>query len=242
MTMRIDEVRFTSSGPEPVALFGKVHYFGPGQRRPAAVVCHPSSAGECDLEHPFVVEVCRALNDSGFVTFRFNFRGNKPSEGTLTCGKEEPGDLRAALDYLSQREDVDDQAIYAIGHSFGSAMALRAAVEDGRLQGVVASGFPARLGMPEASLNFTYYSFDGEGLRRCTLPKLFIRGSGDKSCPREKLEAMVAQLPEPKAIVEVPDADHFFRRVGRRGVVPEIVQETAQIIRSVVVGWSQNRR
>ena len=238
--MRIEEVRFFSSGPEPVSLFGKVHYFGDGGRRPAAIVCHPSSVGECDLEHCFVVAVCQALNDSGFVTFRFNFRGNAPSEGALSTGKEEPGDLRGALDYLCQRDDVDGQHIYAIGHSFGSAMVLRAALEDDRVGGVVASGLPVRIIKPKESLNFAHYSFDAEDLRQCMLPKLFVRGSGDDRCPKERLEALVSQIPEPKTIVEVPEADHFFRRVGFRGVSPEIVQETAGIIRSIVVGWSQS--
>ena len=44
----------------------------------------------------------------------------------------------------------------------------------------------------------------------CTKPKLFISGSEDQFSTREALTQMVDSLQEPKKLVIVEGADHFF--------------------------------
>jgi alpha/beta superfamily hydrolase len=41
-------------------------------------------------------------------------------------------------------------------------------------------------------------------------PKLFVSGDRDQFGPRTKLERLVNGLPEPKKLVIVEGADHFF--------------------------------
>jgi hypothetical protein len=47
-------------------------------------------------------------------------------------------------------------------------------------------------------------------LSDCVKPKLFVSGARDQYSPRAKLEALVASVPEPKKLVVIEGADHFF--------------------------------
>jgi alpha/beta superfamily hydrolase len=47
-------------------------------------------------------------------------------------------------------------------------------------------------------------------LKSCHKPKLFVSGSRDQFGPRPRLEALVSSLPEPKKLVIIDSADHFF--------------------------------
>ncbi len=41
-------------------------------------------------------------------------------------------------------------------------------------------------------------------------PKLFVSGARDQFGPRDKLDALVAAAAEPKKLVVIEGADHFF--------------------------------
>jgi alpha/beta superfamily hydrolase len=48
----------------------------------------------------------------------------------------------------------------------------------------------------------------------CTKPKLFVHGTLDEFGPMAQMNSWVADLPEPKRLVRIEGADHFFE--GRR--------------------------
>ena len=64
------------------------------------------------------------------------------------------------------------------------------------------------LGLPVDAIGDRVYDF--EFLRDCVKPKLFVSGDRDQFGPRTKLERLVNDLPEPKKLVIVEGADHFF--------------------------------
>ncbi|MGB2607222.1 MAG: alpha/beta family hydrolase, partial [Candidatus Sulfotelmatobacter sp.] len=64
------------------------------------------------------------------------------------------------------------------------------------------------------------YSFDF--LHDCAKPKLFVSGARDQFGPRSKLEALVGSLPEPKKLVIIDGADHFFE--GRLRELRETIE------------------
>ena len=64
------------------------------------------------------------------------------------------------------------------------------------------------------------YTFDF--LQDCTKPKLFVSGARDQFGPRAKLEALVASVPEPKKLVLIEGADHFFE--GRLRELREAIE------------------
>jgi alpha/beta superfamily hydrolase len=63
------------------------------------------------------------------------------------------------------------------------------------------------LGVPLQVEDRTYgYKF----LLECAKPKLFVSGAQDQFGPRHELEQLVARAPEPKKLVIIEGADHFF--------------------------------
>jgi hypothetical protein len=65
----------------------------------------------------------------------------------------------------------------------------------------------ALLGLPiHAEGRDYHYSF----LDHCRLPKLFLSGASDLYAPAAQLAEVVASASEPKSMVLLPRADHFF--------------------------------
>ncbi len=126
---------------------------------------------------------------------RFNFRGAGLSEGEHDRGRGEQDDVRAALDYLAA--EFPGQPILLAGFSFGSVVGLSVGCEDARVTELIGLGIPVN----DSDLGF---------LRACAKPKLFIQGGQDQYGARDKAEALIATLPEPKRFVIVEGADHFF--------------------------------
>jgi hypothetical protein len=64
------------------------------------------------------------------------------------------------------------------------------------------------------------YTFDF--LRDCIKPKLFVSGARDPFGPRAQLGALVASVAEPKKLVLIEGADHFFE--GRLRELRETIE------------------
>ena len=169
----------------------------PGARY-AALVCHPHPKGGGTMHNKVVYRAAKTMQSLGLPTLRFNFRGTGLSEGDHDEGHGEQDDVRAALDWLEQRFALP---VLVVGFSFGAYVSLRSCCGDERVPGLVA------LGLPVAAEGRNYrYSF----LATCTLPKLFISGGADEFGPQQVLREIVASAADPKTLVVVPEADHFF--------------------------------
>lgn len=158
----------------------------------------------------------KALNSFGFPVLRFNFRGTGLSQGEHDNGEGEVEDVRSALDWLDAEYHLP---IVFAGFSFGSAVGLRAACGDARVSAVIGVGVPVGPVVAESEVPRTY-TFDC--LQQCPKPKLFVSGARDQFGPRPKLEALVASVPEPKRLVIIEGADHFFE--GRLRELRESVE------------------
>jgi hypothetical protein len=92
-----------------------------------------------------------------------------------------------------------------VGFSFGAAMALKACCRPSDIQAKIRA--LAALGLPTHAEGRDYnYPF----LHDCTIPKLFLSGDSDQYAPAKQLEQVVASAAEPKQLVLLPRADHFF--------------------------------
>ena len=182
----------------------------------AALVCHPHPLFGGTLHNKVVFHTMKALNSFGFPVLRFNFRGAGLSQGEHDQGEGEADDVRAALDWLDSEYHLP--LIFA-GFSFGAAVGLRAACPDSRVKAVIGVGTPVGpvVADSEAPRNYTF-----DFLRECTKPKLFVSGDRDQFGPRAKLEELVASIPEPKKLVIVEGADHFFE--GRLRELRETIE------------------
>jgi hypothetical protein len=127
--------------------------------------------------------------------------------------------VRTALDWLDQEFKLP--LIFA-GFSFGAAVGLNAACADDRVKELIG------LGTPVAPVDDRNYDFDF--LRSCDKPKLFVSGSRDQFGPRVRLEGLVSSLHEPKKLVIIDSADHFFegRLREMREAIETWIKETIQ--------------
>ena len=186
----------------------------------AALVTHPHPLFGGTLHNKVVFHTMKALNGFGFPVLRFNFRGTGLSYGEHDQGRGEVEDVRTALDWLDIQFHLP--LIFA-GFSFGAAVGLRAAASDARVDALIGVGTPVApvaTGTEEARV----YTF--EFLRDCVKPKLFVSGARDQFAPRARLEELVRSVPEPKKLVVIEGADHFFE--GRLRELREAIEGWAR--------------
>jgi hypothetical protein len=182
----------------------------------AALVCHPHPLFGGTLHNKVVFHTMKALNSFGFPVLRFNFRGAGLSQGEHDAGLGEVDDVRTALNWLDSEFHLP--LIFA-GFSFGAAVGLRAACGDPRVRATIGLGVPvvqvaADIEEPRV---YTY-----EFLQECTKPKLFVSGARDQFGPRDKLESLVASVPQPRKLVLIEGGDHFFE--GRLRELREAIE------------------
>jgi len=190
----------------------------PGARL-GVVVSHPHPLYGGDMDNPVVARIVEVCAARGLATLRFNFRGAGLSHGEHDNGMGEVDDVRIALDWLDHEFHLP--LVFA-GFSFGAAVGLRAACPDARVTALIS------LGTPISPVDNRSYDYDY--LKTCTKPKLFVSGSRDQFATKARLEAMVSSLPEPKKLVIIPAADHFFE--GRLREMRETVETWAREVLS----------
>jgi alpha/beta superfamily hydrolase len=182
----------------------------------AAVVCHPHPLFGGTLHNKVVFHTMKALNSFGFPVLRFNFRGAGLSHGEHDHGNGEVEDVLTALNWLDAEFHLP---LLFAGFSFGAAVGLQAACPDARVQALIGVGVPA---IPVAADTETPRVYTFDFLRECSKPKLFVSGARDSFGPRAKLEALVASAAEPKKLVVIEGADHFFE--GRLRELREVIE------------------
>ena len=161
-----------------------------------ALVCHPHPLFGGTMHNKVVYQTAKILHRHGMAVLRFNFREVGLSEGTHDKGRGEADDVRTAVDYLAA--EFPSRPILLAGFSFGAWVGLRVGCEDSRVSDLVG------LGIPVNDSDFSY-------LADCAKPKLFLLGGRDQFASRERVEKLFLQLPEPKELYFVRDADHFFK-------------------------------
>ena len=178
---------------------------GAPNARFAALVCHPHPLGGGNMQNKVVYHAMKVLNDPqwelGWPVLRFNFRGTGLSQG-VHDGHSETGDVLAALDWLANEYRLP---LVVVGFSFGAAMALSACCPASpAIKNIRAL---ALLGLPTQVPGFDYRY---PNLHKCTIPKLFLSGADDQYDPDSQLAGIAASAAEPKKLVLLPRADHFF--------------------------------
>jgi uncharacterized protein len=178
----------------------------------SALVCHPHPLYGGTLHNKVVFHTMKALNSFGYPVLRFNFRGTGLSHGEHNNGVGEVYDVRTAFDWLDREFHLP---IIFAGFSFGAAVGSQAACPDPRVQAVIGLGIPV-IPADERLYDLTF-------LQDCSKPKLFVSGARDQFGPRPQLQRLVESLPEPKKLVLIEGADHFFE--GRLRELREVIEK-----------------
>jgi uncharacterized protein len=194
-------------------------WFFPGLRgAPTIVLCHGygSSRGE-------LLTLVSALQDHQYNVFVFDFAAHGSNEGITTFGYRETDEVRAAVDVLAARNDIDPARFGLWGYNLGAYAALREAESDHRVRALVLDsvydepqqmvkigvertglgGFPLMVGSAEFSFTWLNYKYRDDlpvsrKLRMLEgVPKLFIQASDDPELA-EITRDMFLKAPEPR--------------------------------------------
>jgi alpha/beta superfamily hydrolase len=163
----------------------------------ATLLCHPHPLGGGTMHNKVVYHAMKVFHGLGWPVLRFNFRGTGLSEGQHD-GRAEAEDVRAGLDWLAAQYN---KPIVAAGFSFGAAMGLKACCTYPGIHGFAALGLPTHA----EGRAYTY-----PYLQSCTFPKLFLSGNRDQFAPASQLRSVAESVPEPKQLILIDQADHFF--------------------------------
>jgi uncharacterized protein len=187
MIIRTDEVELEAALWEPLG----------GPAKGAALLCHPHPLYGGTMNNRVIYRAAKGAVAAGLSALRFNFRGIGSSTGSYGQGMGELKDAVALSGWLQQRHPNLPQA--CIGFSFGAWVGLRMACCEPRIKALVGLGLP---------LN----SYDFDFLIDNDKPTLYIIGTQDEFCPRDKMEQFWRRLPPTSAVSWVEGADHFFTR------------------------------
>src|ERR1700676_405581 len=127
---RPDEVDFTVPNMKPSDRQG---WFFPGWRGgPPVVLLHvyQSSRGE-------LLTLVSALQDHQYNVFVFDFAAHGSNDGITSFGYGEADEVRAAMDAIAARNDVDPGSFGLWGYNLGAYAALREAESDKRVRALV---------------------------------------------------------------------------------------------------------
>jgi alpha/beta superfamily hydrolase len=189
-------VRVRVPGPAG-ALEGLLQVRGEEPHPIVAVVCHPHPLYGGTMHNKVAHRMASTLQELGAAVLRFNFRGAGGSEGRFDQGRGELEDARAALGFAAARFPAARR--WVAGFSFGGWIAARLAAADPAVE---------RLIMVAPAVG----RFPFDVLRAARLPKLALQGTRDDVCPLEALEVAFMEWADPKQLIRVEGASHFFDR------------------------------
>lgn len=222
---RPDAVQFEVPGPAGT----REGWFFPGFRGvPTIILCHgyESSKGE-------LLTLVSALQDHQYNVFVFDFVGHGANTGTTSFGYRETAELKAAMDAIAQRNDVDPERFGIWGYNLGAYVALREAESDKRVRAVILDsvydkpeqmvkvevgrtglgGFPFMARAAELSFDWLNYEHHQDPALSSRLnaiagvPKLFLQSSDERELG-ESTKELFTKAPEPKELAMLPHGNY----------------------------------
>jgi len=217
---RPDAVQFTVAG-----LGNREGWFFPGLRgAPTIILCHGYESSRSEL-----LTLVSALQDHQYNVFVFDFAAHGANPGMTTFGYKETDELRAAINTLAARNDVDPTSFGLWGYNLGAYAAMRDAETDKRVRALVLdsvydeprqmvkvelgntglSSFPFMVRSAELSFDWLNYEHkqDPPLSKRLSalagVPKLFIEAA-DQPELADLTRQMYTKSPEPREQAMIP--------------------------------------
>ncbi len=241
LVMRIEPAKIQVNG---INLTGEMRIPAEGSAFPSLCICHGIPSGQppdpTDGGYPVLAE---KFTLAGLTTLIFNFRGTGASGGNFDMlGWTE--DLRAAIEYLSRRMEVDRSRIFVMGFSGGAAASAYVAAHDTRVSGLVLCACPAGFrgfdGPDKTDFSIQHFREIGlirdrgfptsierwrDGFRKVTpldwidrispRPLLIVHGQADELIDVNDAWRLYERAREPKEIAVIEGAGHRLRRCDK---------------------------
>lgn len=224
---------------QPVTLFNEQEdirlsgWYIPSQNGAAIIVLHGFGNTRLAMK-----DRADALARHGYGVLLYDLRGHGESGGNVRAfGWQDIADVKIALDFLLQREEVDPDRIGILGFSIGGQIAIRAASEYEQIRAILADdpGFvtvddaPPPSNTKERILYFVSW-VDGRGVSLWTgipipagipealrniapRPILFIDTGQAEGRALVRYFYQIAD--EPKELWEIPEANHGAQFIAR---------------------------
>jgi alpha/beta superfamily hydrolase len=167
-----------------------------GTARAVAVVASPHPKRGGTMQDKVVYQATQGFVRAGCAVLRFNYRGAGTSEGEFSDGPGEIDDYRAALDAAAR--EFPGLPIWAAGYSFGAYVALTTGAVDPRVTQLVGIG------------TVIDDKYDYAAVRATEKPKFLLHGGLDERSTARSIRKFYGELPEPRELVVIDDADHYF--------------------------------
>src|SRR5207249_3139445 len=200
-------------------------WFFPGLRgAPTIILCHgyESSRGE-------LLTLESALQDHQYNVFIFDFAAHGANGGISTLGYHEVDEVRAAVDVLAARPDLDPTRLGLWGYNMGAYAALREAENDKRIRALVLDsvydepkqmvkvgvernglgGFPLMVRAAQFSFEYLNYAHRDDPpvskklIALAGVPRLYIQAMDDPELA-ETTRQMFLKAPEPREQAIIP--------------------------------------
>jgi alpha/beta superfamily hydrolase len=160
-----------------------------------AVLCHPHPLYGGTMHNKVIYSIAMALNQIGFATVRFNFRGVGRSSGSFNHGIGEQRDVEAVMEHFHK---LYPDALKVIGgFSFGSKVGLMVATRDDRVSAILGAG---------VTVDVADFGF----LKDYDRPKLIVQGSLDQYGQPDSVREWFRELRDPKKLIFIDGAVHLF--------------------------------
>ena len=199
-------------------------WYAPSRNGAAVIFAHGMESDRRSL-----LSEARCLAHAGFGVLMLDLPGWGESAGRPAWGEPEVAALRAGVDWLAARPELDSTRIGGLGFSMGSAMMVLAGAADRRLRALALLGsFPTY----ESELRASYprwgpltgqaaiWGAQAAGAHPLALrpideigrlagrPLLFVVGDRDRTVPPALSAALYARAPEPKRLWVAHGAAH----------------------------------
>ncbi len=208
---------------------GREGWFFPGLRgAPAVVLCHGYQSNRGVL-----LTLVSALQDHQYNVFLFDFGGHGSSQGMTTLGFRETREVRAAIDALARRDDVDPAQFGLWGANMGAYAGLAEAENDKRVRAIVVESvydqpsqmlnlLMSRTGLGAipfmgrwAQFGFKWMNYEYRQAPPLTqhmadlagVPKLFLQAV-DEPALADSTQEMFLRAPDPREQAILPRGDY----------------------------------
>ncbi len=173
-----------------------------------ALLLHPHPQHGGTMHNKVIYRSAKALEDEGYETLRFNYRGVGDSSGSYDDGRGETDDALTALAYLRAAQPVAKHCV-VLGFSFGAGVAFALAAREAGIDRILSLGTPV-------------YALDAERAADTAVRATFIHGERDEIAPLEALRERLAEIAPAADVRVIAGADHFF--TGRLGELQAAVR------------------
>ncbi len=181
--------------PSPAGTLEAIYTPSDNPTLPLAIICHPHPQHGGSMTNKVVTTACKAMQQLGFATVIFNFRGVGKSTGEFDHQVGEIDDAMAVLNWVLEQ---GSRPIWMAGFSFGAYIAAKVANEKPDIVRQLLTLAPV--------LKHSDYST----LNSIQCPWHCIVGSDDEFVSVDELKAFQAAHSTPMSLEVIEPASHYF--------------------------------